>query len=389
MRICLITAWGFQHLDGSNLRTYFLLRELLKRNHEITVIHASNADADYTKKTFSCDSVGLGIEISRWDTHKQKLVKYIHFIRSGKKLVKKMDFDVVFGISLLNSLVATGQKKAPSVAMYVDFMSNYYSFVHEKGIHHWLFAKFLRFLERYTIKDADRVIVITEEMKKLVPEPYWDKTFVIPDGADTQKFIPGGDKNKSKKAFGLDEKSFVIGYQGGIEKFDGLQYLAAIAPVLISKIPNVRFLIAGRGSYLDEIKKIASENKSIDNFIFLGWVQSEKVPAVMAATDLNVVPVPNHPATAPLITFRLVESMAAGVNVIVNDLPGMREIVDESMVFFTDVQNQEIYADDILKVFNTPAQKRAQMVKNARAKIETLDWRNVAKLDADIIEKIK
>jgi len=69
-----------------------------------------------------------------------------------------------------------------------------------------------------------------------------------------------------------------------------------------------------------------------------------------------------------LITFRLVESMAAGVNVIVNDLPGMREIVDESMVFFTDVQNPVKYADDILKVFNTPVQEREKMVINARKK---------------------
>ncbi|MCB4790815.1 MAG: glycosyltransferase family 4 protein [Elusimicrobia bacterium] len=386
MRICLVTAWGFQHLDGSNLRTYFLLMELLKRKHNITVIHASASDAEYTKETFNCESIGAGIEISRWDTHRQKLIKYIKFINSAKKILKTMDFDVVFGISLLNSLVISGQKRSKSIAMYVDFMSNYYSFVHETGLPHKLFARFLRFLERYTIKKADRVIVITNAMKKLVPVSCRDKVCVIPDGADTVKFIPRNIKNEAKKIFGLTSDNFVIGYQGGIEKFDGLQFLAEIAPELVKNIPGVRFLIAGRGSYLETVKEIVDKNKTTDNFIFLGWVASEKVPDVMAATDLNVVPVPNHPCTAPLITFRLVESMAAGVNVIVNDLPGMREIVDESMVFFTDVQNPAKFAEDIIKVYKTPAEKRLAMIKNARNKIETLDWRKIAGLDADKVE---
>ena len=122
------------------------------------------------------------------------------------------------------------------------------------------------------------------------------------------------------------------------------------------------------------------------DFIFLGWVPADKIPEVMAVCDLNVVPIPNHPSTAPLITFRLLESMAAGINVIVNDLPGVREVADESMIFFTDVENPAVFSDDVCKALSAPYETKAAMKTRARAKIETMDWRLVAKYDADFAE---
>jgi glycogen(starch) synthase len=228
-------------------------------------------------------------------------------------------------------------------------------------------------------------MTITEAMKALIPAKYRVKTFVVPDGADTEALKPGIDPSRIRGKYNLKDKT-VIGYQGGIEKWDGLQFLAEISSEIKKEIPDIKFLIAGKGSYLNKIKEILTKNGTIGDYIFLGWVQSSRIPEIMSACDLNVVPIPNHPATSPLITFRLLESMAAGVSVIVNKLPGILEIADESMVFFTNVEDAKTFADDIIKAVKTPAGARDKMKAKSRKKAETLDWRLIARKDADFVE---
>jgi len=392
MKFGIIQAWGFKSLHGSNMRVFFLLHELIKRNHKIIIFHAHNDDAIYTKKIFKCDAIGGDIEINRWHSYRYKLINYIRFVIYGRKIIKKYKFDAVFGYSLLNAMVATARK--PNLILYTDFMSFFYNYANPKGIKNKILFYIARFLEIYSMKKATHLIVITEEMKKLIPKKYRQKTTIIPDGADTINFSPQKIaqtdhlKEVIRKKHGINQKDFVIGYQGGIEAHDGLQFLIKAAPYIIREHPDVKFLIVGRGGYLEKLKNLVLEIEIEDKFIFTGWIDNSQVLSYMAATDLNVIPAPKHKATKAIITFKLLESMAAGVNVIANDLPGIREIADENMIFFTNVESPEIFAKDILKVINTPHEIKEKMKQTSRSKIETLDWRIIAKRDADLLEKI-
>ena len=387
MKICIVQAWGFEKLDGSNLRVYFLVKELVKKRNEVIVIHSSNADAEYTKKIIGCKAYDVDMQINRWESYRKKIIKYILFVWRATKLAKKIDCDVIFGISLINAMVAVSHKNAQAAILYVDFMSNYYQYAHHKGLIHWVLYRLGKFLEHYTIRKSSKVIIITNALRNLVPDKYWHKITIVPDGADTKKFVPIKVNTEIKESFGLKPDDIVIGYQGGIEPHDGLQFVAEIASKVVKMIPQVKFLIAGQGSYLEKVKDILVKNGAIDKFIFTGWLDSSRIPYVMAVTDLNVVPIPNHPATSPLITFRLLESMAAGVNVIVNDLPGIREVVDESMAFFTDIENPEKFVQDIISALKTPLSIRNEMKIKARKKVEKMDWRRIASLDADYIKR--
>ncbi len=387
MKICVVIAWSFEVLDGSTWRVYFLLKELIDRGHDVIVLHASEAGADYTEKNFGCRTASAGVEINRWDSYKKKIVSYMKFVIRASKIVRKMDCDKVFGISLVNSLPAIKHRKAEKIIMFVDFMSNYFKYAHKDGMINNILYMTSRFLERYAVKKSDKCIIITEALKEILPPELWAKTEIIPDGADTQYFRPGKGGDEVRKKYGVRPGDYVIGYQGGIESHDGLQFLARVSPMIIKDIPGARFLIAGRGSYLDEIIAILKDNGTYDSYIFTGWLDSSEMPGIMSITDLNVVPIPNHPATAPLITFRLLESMAAGVSVIVNDLPGIREVADETMVFFSNIENREKFCNDIVRIANMPTDKIEEVKRKAREKIETLDWRQIASRDADVIEK--
>lgn len=385
MKICLVMCWGFEQLDGSNLRVYFLLQELLKRQHDVLVLHSSEEQAEYTRQHFGCKTFSAGYTINRWASVKQKMFDYIQFVRAARRTLQTIECDVVFGISLINSLVAISKKHAATRIMYVDFMSYYFQYGYSSGIKNTLLFKLGNAMERYTIRKADQVLMITQALKNLVNDKYHHKITIVPDGADTTQFIPGLDPAIIKKEYHL-EHATIIGYQGGIEPHDGLQFLAQASPSIVQQKPDVRFLIAGRGSYLEKIQAIVKANGTEKHWIFTGWVDFEKIPLFMAATDLNVIPIPDHPATRGVITFRLLESMAAGVSVIASDLPGIREIADESMIYFTTPENTQQFAADILNVLHENPDTLRQKRRNARNALERLDWREIATRDADFVE---
>lgn len=385
MKICIVMCWGFEKLDGSNLRVYFLLRELLGRNHEVTVIHSTAEQADYTSRHIGCRAVGVGRMINRWDSVGEKMKSYYRFVASARRTVERLRCDVIFGISLINSMVAVSKKDAARRIMYVDFMSRYFQYGYPEGLRNKLIFRMGRSLEAKTIRKADKVLMITGALRDLVDSRYHGKIVIVPDGADTRMFRPGLDANVIRKEYNLEDE-FIIGYQGGIEPHDGLQFLAHATPRIVKEAPRTRFLIAGRGSYLDKIRQTVKENGTDKNWIFTGWVDFNRIPYFMAATDLNVVPIPRHPATQGVITFRLLESMAAGVNVIASDLPGIREVADESMIDFTRPEDTVRFAKDILRVMGKGKDELKRQRVAARKKVEGLDWRRIAEKDADFVE---
>lgn len=385
MKICIVMCWGFEKLDGSNLRVYFLLRELLRRNNDVTVVHSTEEQAIYTRRHFGCQAVGVGQGIDRWVSAREKMKSYYRFVTSARRMVDSIACDVIFGISLVNSMVAVSKKKAVRRIMYVDFMSRYFQYGYPKGISNKVLFRMGNSLEARTIRKADEVLMITGALKSLVSKRYHEKIVVVPDGADTEMFRPGLDPNLIREEYHLKDK-FIIGYQGGIEPHDGLQFLAEASPGIIREAGGTMFLIAGRGSHLDRVKQIVKDNGTWQSWIFTGWVDFRRIPYFMAATDLNVVPIPRHPATEGVITFRLLESMAAGVNVIASDLPGIREIADESMIDFTCPEDTVRFTKDILRVMGKGKDELKRQRAAARKRVEALDWRMIAERDADFVE---
>lgn len=387
MKICIVQSWGFRTLDGSNLRVYFLIKELLKRNHELVILNASKEDAEVSKKLFGCASLYAGVEISRWDSSFKKLFTYSSFILKGRKVLKKVDCDIVFGISFLNTMVTIVHPTAKKIAMYVDLMSNYFRYEARGSIIGYVLYKIGSTLEDLTMKKSDSIITITESLKKLFNKKYWGKTYIIPDGVDTTIFNPFiEDRTEDIRSKYNIENKKVVGYFGAIDPCDGVQYMAEVAPLVIKQCPDIRFFIVGRGNYLEKVKETLKQNKTIDHFVFTGWIKNKDVPDYIRASDICVVPNVNDKSIAPLITYRLLEGMASGVSILCTDLPGIREIAKDDMVFFTNPEDTNRFAEDILKILKIPDEDKKRMAENCWNIIKELDWRRIAEKDADVVE---
>ena len=385
MRIGIINDIGFKQLHGGNLRVFFLIKELLRRGHEITIIHGSDDDAKDSSIRFGCRTLSIGASISRWKSSRNKLVSYSSFALRARQVLKKLDVDAFFGVNLIHALPIVNQKHAKSVILYVDLWSDFYEYDQQGELLCYPISKITRFMEEQTIRKADQVMMITKTMKSMVRKPYSDKIVVVPDGADTEMFAQSVDSTAIKREYGIADEP-IIGYQGGIAPHEGLQFLAKAAPLILKKVPEARFLIAGSGSYLDTVQNIVKENNTEKSFIFTGWIDYSRMPEILAATDVSVVPMPNVPATRAIISFKLLEGLASCTPLVVNDLPGVREIVNDSMVRFTNAEEPARFSEDIVEVLNYDEEKRKQIVNRGRKRVEKLDWRKIAIVDTDFIE---
>lgn len=189
----------------------------------------------------------------------------------AKRLSKKYGRKVPFVYSLQdifpNSLVTTGLTKKDS-----------------------LLWKIGRKIENYTYAHADKIIVISESMKKNimekgVPE---DKVVVVSNWIDTEVTRPvPKQENRLFEEFGIPHDKFIVVYAGNFGKAQGAHVVLDAAEQLKNEA-NVQFVIFGGGAGFEAAKTTVSE-KGLTNVIINGLLSQERVPEVYSLGDVALI----------------------------------------------------------------------------------------------------
>jgi glycosyltransferase involved in cell wall biosynthesis len=143
-------------------------------------------------------------------------------------------------------------------------------------------------------------------------------------------------------------------------------------------VPRVRFVIAGEGSRLEAMKRLASSLGVSDRLHFLGRVSDENLPKVYAACDVFVLP-----SVSRLEAFGIValEAMATGKAVIVADIPGVREVIEDGREgLLADPVNPQDLADKIRRVLGDAEGRRAMGQRGREKVVESFTIERVTDL---------
>ncbi len=143
------------------------------------------------------------------------------------------------------------------------------------------------------------------------------------DAVDLARFATLPGRAAARAELGLAEQDVVCAYTGGLLEWKGVDVLVEAARAC----PEVRFVIAG-GMEAD-VARIRAAAAGLANVRVDGFQPPARVPLYLAAADLGVVPNRSRPAisaryTSPLKVF---EALAAGLPLVVSDLPSLREIL--------------------------------------------------------------
>lgn len=190
----------------------------------------------------------------------------------------------------------------------------------------------------------------------------------IYNGIDLSKFQAGISPMAVRQQYKISNKSIVIAVIGRIEPLKGLKYLIEACGRLKNRLEEFYILVVGDVvdvSYLEECKLRAAEFGIQDRLIFTGY--QDGVSQILNESDMFVLP-----SLFEAFPRSVIEAMGAGKPVIVTDVGGCSEAVeDKASGFLVPPANSMILADRILALGMYP-EERKRMGKAARIRAEKM-----------------
>ena len=187
---------------------------------------------------------------------------------------------------------------------------------------------------------SDRVIATAEVAANILKMQGTNKNkiSVILNGSEPLRKISDEEKAELRSSLGISNDNLVFSMVARLEAVkDHRTFLLAAAEAL--KVhPNMRFLIAGKGSLEESLKALADDLEISDKVIFAGFCRD--VAPYMNITDVNVNC--SHSETSCLA---LSEGMSLALPSIVSDCDGNKAMVadgDNGLIF--ERENSEMLA---------------------------------------------
>lgn len=216
-----------------------------------------------------------------------------------------------------------------------------------------LLWKIGRLIEDFTYRNADKIIVISEDFKrnimaKGVPE---EKIVVVYNWVDEEavKHVSRED-NKLFDAYGLDRSKFYITYSGNIGLTQNMDMLLEVAKELEMN-PDIHFVLIGEGAYKKRVEEIIAEN-NINNVTLLPFQPYEDISHVFSLGDAGLV-ISKPGVGENSVPSKTWSILSASRPVLANfDENELKSIVTENQCgIFTKAGDKEAFKQAILRLY--------------------------------------
>ncbi len=147
-----------------------------------------------------------------------------------------------------------------------------------------------RWMENITYRNADKIIVISEDFKKNimakgVPE---EKIEVVYNWVDEQAVYHVERKeNPLFSQYGLDADKFYVAYSGNIGLTQNMELLLAVAE-RFQEQTDIGFVLVGDGAYLETLKQHIHD-KRLDNITLLPFQPYSEIANVFSLGDVGLI----------------------------------------------------------------------------------------------------
>jgi glycosyltransferase involved in cell wall biosynthesis len=312
VRIVQVSPFFYPHTGGVESHVRTLVREFARLGHDVTVLTARYDSDLLREEQFEgyriVRSPSLGVMFNTpvdWGT---------------RRLAREVDGDV-FHLHYpppLTSFFAT-RGLAPRD---VPVCLTYHCDLELPGVAGRLVAgAYQRIFLPPTLRHIDRVVVHTRSYGVTSAGLRGRELTVIPSVVDLDRFRPGIDTGTLRADLHLDGRR-VLAFIGRLVPHKGVD---VILDALTELPADVVFLVIGSGPRLRALVAQARRLGVEDRVRFCPNVSDVDLPRYLALADVFVFPSQNR-----LEGFGLAvaEAMAAGLPVVVADMPGVREVIE-------------------------------------------------------------
>lgn len=345
----------------------------------------SDTHSEHTEK-WALGLANSGIEVGLFSFNKASYEWYKHpnitvFFEPSGKVNSKSTLTKLSYVKYLGQLKKAIQQFAPDI-LHAHYASSYGLLGALSGFHPFVLSvwgsdvysfptksKLHKKLFQYNLKKAD-AIMSTSEIMKAETAKYTHKNVVVtPFGVNVEKFYP-------QQTIDKQPDTIYIGTIKPIEIKYGIIYIIEAAEILVAKHRDkkFKFLLIGSSQNYDHYRQVITEKK-LENYVEItGRISFDKINEYHNLFDifLNV-----SIDDSESFGVAAVESMACAKPVIVTDVGGLKEVVNNGE--FGQVipkKNTDELVAAIERVLENP-EKYAKTGRRAREHvIKTYNWQN-------------
>lgn len=238
-----------------------------------------------------------------------------------------------------------------------------------------------------SIREADLLLTVSENLRKMA-ELYSNipikNYFIMPCCADINRFhIEKEILDIKSKAF---EDKIVIGYCGGMAKWQNVDIVLDIVLALRKRNPKIYFLLLTSdsvGAVQDKLSMLGQENYERHS------LTREEIPYYLSRMDASFLIRDNRPLNIVASPTKISESLAAGVPIIATQYAGdINEVVENGknglILSRVDCSSQDI--DNILSYLQNVKSERDYYRNLCRRSVSDRTWNQYSEKYIDYIE---
>lgn len=386
------------------IRSYAMARKMIENGHEVTMVCSSsgrgNKGVNSPFKNGMRRGIVDGIDVIEFDLSYsnhlsifKRMMIFIIFALKSIKLVFTEKYDLVFATSTpltagIPGIFAKWFKRKKFVFEVRDLWPELPKAmgVIKNPIVLWLMSA----LEWITYHSADRLIGLAPGMVDGIIRRGIDpkKVIAIPNGCDLNIFSV---QQPQWRPLGIEDTDFLAIFTGTHGLANGLDaVLDAALELKKRKRDDIKILLVGDGKQKKSLEERA-DKLGLNNVIFHGLVNKEKLAGLMASADIGLQVLANIPAfyygTSPNKFF---DYIAAGLPVL-NNYPGWLAdfIQKEECGFTVEPENPLAFADALEKAANSGKQLKVMGENAQKLAMTQFDRNNLAQQFNDWVTEDK
>ena len=230
MNICMVSSDFLPNIGGITTHIVELSKALLSLNHHVHVLNPI-----YGTEFNKIENID-GICVHRLYIKKQMpKIKFLYYIWESSQylnsLIKKEQIDIVHWHDLIQGAWITKMVTANKPVVFTNH-SSYFLKLFE--------TRMGRCLVRASINHAKAIIAPSRELVQKSMR-FNDKVYYIPNGVNTEMFMPMVPDSEIKKRYKIDANDFIILCPRRLDPKNGVEFLVSAVPFIKRYIKNIIF----------------------------------------------------------------------------------------------------------------------------------------------------
>jgi L-malate glycosyltransferase len=209
-----------------------------------------------------------------------------------------------------------------------------------------------------------------DELKKLnVPH---DKINIIYFGVDTKKFVRKDRNLEILNKFNISNEITIISLRSFEPVYD-IKTLILAAKIILKQIPDVHFLLCGRGTLEKELKELV-HSLSIDNSVhFTGFIDKQLLPSLLSSSDIYV----STSLSDAGLASSTGEAMSCETPVVISDSAENDQWINNKVNgFLFSTKNSEQLAEILIKLIKDEPLRKTVGKEGRNIIIKKYDYEN-------------